>query len=532
MGSHGRFLLAASLALLVLATIPAFAAVPFAINETILAPDGTSLTRSVTMATTTPATAPDIASPGPAGSRDANTYLWLDRNHLNAVAENVNICGTGMIGVVGWWLNNMRFAVYRVPGGSGTPQWTRPMPAAQFQIPVDADDLADRLVTTARGESLYVFDAADPDPLFSNWFNAPLVGYKVGVSDFGNTIVGCGGNPAGGEGEVRVFDGATYALRFKKPLPAPPEGACVSGDGLVVAANVRGFVKIWDAMTGAQRDSVAIAGETQTPAVLSADGSYLVTGGFNKTVKLYHWDGAHYTLVWSHNIPGTTWVTALAISRNGSTIAAGTWTNGSQMGGKLVAYDRSSSTPLWTDSGFGDEVASVALTEDGAMIAAGCWGRSGGTYGNVISVYLRGSSVPVSTIGDDAVAGVGSCMSVDLSRDGHFLLAGGKAVHAREYGSGGWVMAIQVANPADVAGNLGTPASRRIEAGPNPFRGSLRITAPGNVRIVSADGRVIRRGLGSMWDGRDDAGRVVPAGTYFIRGEAPGAGALRIVRIR
>jgi hypothetical protein len=52
-------------------------------------------------------------------------------------------------------------------------------------------------------------------------------------------------------------------------------------------------------MTGALRDSIPIPGETQAAAVLSGDGGYLVTGGFNRTVNLYQWNGSDYAPAWS-----------------------------------------------------------------------------------------------------------------------------------------------------------------------------------------------------------------------------------------
>jgi hypothetical protein len=483
----------------------------------------------------------EIAAVGletPLGTRGANTYLWLDRNHGNAIAANVALSGDGSYAVAGWWLNNQRTSVYQ-EAGDENPEWVRLMPSAQFNISVDADHTAGKITSTARGESLYVFSSPSALPIHSHWYSELLVGYHCAVSDLGNTYVAAAGNPDGTAGEVRVYDGfGTFG--FLRKLPSPPEGVAVSADGSVVASNVRGFVKVWDVATAALRDSIPISGETQTPAVLSGDGTYLVTGGFSKVVRVYQWNGAEYVQLWLYNIPGTTWIVSLAISDDGSTIAAGTWTSPS--GGKLLLFDRSSSTPLWVDSSWGDEVCAVALTPDGGVVAAGSWGRYAGTVGNVVAVYVRSSATPTNTISDDGIPGVGSCMDLDLSADGHYLLAGGKAVHAREMGNGGWTMAVELPDPAQVTDqpSLDLP---RWSASPNPFRAATRLRlaevgpATGSqIRIVRPDGRLVRvlrlpaGGSSCTWDGRDEAGLAMPGGVYFASPER--APLIRVVKLR
>jgi hypothetical protein len=370
------------------------------------------------------------------------------------------------------------------------------------------------------------------------------VGYECSISQTGNTFAAAGGNPAGGAGEVRVYDGSG-ALRFVRGLPAPPEGLMVSADGEVVAANVRGFVKVWSATTGVLRDSIAIPNETQATAVLSGDGEYLAAGGFDRTVRVYQWNGSEYAPLWSYPIPSTTWIVTLAFSADGSTLAVGTWTN--PTGGKVVVFSTSSSTPLWTDASFGDEVPSVALSADGAIIVAGSYGRSGASVGNIISVYDRGSATPVFGVADDAIANIGSCMSVDVGEDGGYVFAGGKRIHAREMGSGGWTMAIRLTDPATIGEttSLSTPA---FSAWPNPFRGQVSLGFAGSnlpgqrqILVVNPDGRLVSRlTLGSgpgtaVWNGCDESGRPLPAGAYLLKSLGAPAErpcALRIIKTK
>ncbi len=80
-------------------------------------------------------------------------------------------------------------------------------------------------------------------------------------------------------------------------------------------------------------------------------------------------------------------------------------------------------------------------------------------------------------------------------------------------------------------------------AHPNPFSATtwFELRAPGQVTILDASGRTVRSlvrpggsaGPGRLeWNGRDDAGRLVPAGVYFVRWESGGrAGARKVTRI-
>ncbi len=63
------------------------------------------------------------------------------------------------------------------------------------------------------------------------------------------------------------------------------------------------------------------------------------------------------------------------------------------------------------------------------------------------------------------------------------------------------------------------PGEISIRAYPNPFNAECRIEGASSVEIVDITGKILRNidGEGSlMWDGRDDYGRDLPSGIYFI----------------
>ena len=74
---------------------------------------------------------------------------------------------------------------------------------------------------------------------------------------------------------------------------------------------------------------------------------------------------------------------------------------------------------------------------------------------------------------------------------------------------------------------------------PNPTRGRVWLTRPegaarSDLLLVDTAGRLVRRLTGEgtvIWDGRDDSGRPVASGVYFLR-EGAGRAAARIVLAR
>jgi hypothetical protein len=367
------------------------------------------------------------------------SVLWVDRVHLNGIAEDVFISGDGMNIFAGWWLNNERVSLYRTMADS-TPFWSREY-SCDWQIAVGGSYDAAALAANGSGAELAEWNKMSHIP---GWTFTWPSGYSgassegVDVSSDGSLLAAAAS--MSGDGLLCVFDAATgdtvYTRHFNPTSGL--YGVDISDDGHVVVVSTYDMIFIWE--DGDSRGTLGNYG--QTTARVSGDGSVVVLGDFNGYMKAYRWNavGPYYELL-IQDYTGHPWVTSVGVSRDGSTIMAGTFQYSPANSGKVLMYDTTSSDPLWEHENYGDYVASVALTPDGSRGVCGSWGQYGSTYGEVLSVFDRSSSTPLFSLLDD-IDEPGSIFSVAISDSGNYVAAGGKAVHAREFGNGGQVYAI------------------------------------------------------------------------------------------
>ncbi len=393
-------------------------------------------------------TNPDIPSTELFG-RNRAEVLWVDRSHQNAIAQHTAIAGNGMWIQAGWYLNNERTNLYRTLG-TATPTWSFPMPGADWFISTDVSMNGGDIGVQAAGEACYSFSSVSGVPKWSYYlppgfeFSSSAQGPTISVTDDGSVYAALARGPS--EGRLFLFDAYGDTIRTVAFNPTTGiYGIDISNDGSVICISTYYAIFVFNA-DGSRRDSIGNYG--QTAAKISGDGTYLVKGDFNTRVYLYRWTGSSYGLLWQYN-SGHPWVTAVAISDDGSTVMAGTYQYSPANAGKVMLFDSSSSTPLWQYTQYGDYVASCALNENGSRAVAGSWGQYNGTFGDVMTIFDRGSATPIFQVLDD-IDEPGSIFSVDISKDGSFVTAGGKAVHAREFGNGGEVYAIRM---LDALGN-------------------------------------------------------------------------------
>jgi hypothetical protein len=422
--------------------------------------------------------------------------VWCDRNHEFAIAENVTTTPDGSMIFAGWWLNNMRFATY-ASAGLEIPVW-RYSVATPWTMPVSASDT--KFAGTGSGLPAYTWNPDTPPPAEIYEIEPGYIGGGLSFSGDGSllAIVSAAGT---NDGILAIYDVATQDTIFTRHF-VPTQGLYgvdVSVDGSVVVVSNYGQLYVYEIPSGDFRG--ALYNYSQGIAKISVDGSRIVNGTFSGSVYLYQWDGNVYGAHWIRST-GHDWVTAVDISDDGTTVACGTFDFDGQeiAGGKFELWDAESGTELIDYGEYGDLVTSVALSATGQYAIVGCWGQLGGTFGDVVSCFMRDSDIPIFQLADD-LDEPGSIFGVAISDGGHYAAAGGKAVHAREFGNGGMLYSIKIRDPLanDVAvaaidepgeflapGEAATPTATFINVGLQPatFATACTVTNLQNEQVI------------------------------------------------
>jgi hypothetical protein len=278
---------------------------------------------------------------------------------------------------------------------------------------------------------------------------------------------------------------------------------------------------------------------TQTSQGISGNGSVIATINYNGYVRVYQWNGTTYNFLWQHQEPPGTfynWMSAVDVTYDGSKIAVGTldFITTSSYDGKVKLFSVSGgSTPLWTYSGAGDEVAAVSFSRSGKILSACSWGNYATQNDPNLLVYNTSipDSVPIYS-----VLSTGSFFWCSTSNDGTTVLGSGKAVHARQFGSGGiaYNLFIDTSSITGISNNNNSvPMTYALDQNyPNPFNPSTKINyaipKAGFVKITVYDvmGRKIEQLVNSYLQAGYYTstlnGENLASGMYFYKLESQG----------
>ncbi len=381
----------------------------------------------------------DQSEPGIKWGSDQQV-LWMD-DHPTSIAEHMAISGNGVYAVAGWWLNVERTSKYEILG-NGSPLWEYSI-VPNFKMPVASSDDGNVIASTGDVIPLSVWlNGAGPNPSWQ--YNLPT-GYKsygCDVSDDGSRIACAYKQESGNGGKLLVFNSTggdpIYDVNFDAEngvngvvLSANGNWAVVSTYHYEYVFNLTNFTLFW---TGSNYG--------QGTAAIDDDAEWLAKGDFYGQLSLYHRTSNGYNLQWQNYFGG--WVTAVAVSGDGSTIMGGNLLFGPYRG--VVRVLDINGNILFEYDQYGDEVGDVALSYDGSKAVAASWGQYNGTFGDVFTAFDVNTGNVIFNLLDD-IDEPGSIFCADISDDGSYAVCGGKAVHARQMGNGGQAYAIELSEP-------------------------------------------------------------------------------------
>ena len=369
--------------------------------------------------------------------------LWIDNNHLYAIAQSGGIYDDGSEIVIGWTLNNERVSKY-ITSGSSNPDWVYYKSglwwADLFAWPSRWNK---KIAVSMLGSDFDFMKSSSPNPIYSysnsNVFNAfvsPDGNYSVLLTN---------------DYKVIYMNNQTKSVLWTynaNPNDYGFYGVSFSLDNSKVAISQYYKITVLNTQNGSVISTISNYG--QTSAKLSGNGDYLLQYGFNGIVNVYKFNGSTYNLLSSYNLGSGKWITDGDISDNGKYIILGTYIYSPSDAGSVHFFEISNNQLVlkWSNNNYGDYVSSVSISSDGSRMIVCSWGKYNGTFGDLITIYDSLGNVIIN-VPDDATNQneKGSCFLARISKDGRYAIAGGKAAHARDFGNGGYVYAFKIIDP-------------------------------------------------------------------------------------
>jgi len=417
-----------------------------------------------------------------------------------SIGNVVKVSQTTLKTAVGWSLNYQRLSLY---GNSNIPEWEVPFTITAWDESVDMTDDGSR-IANGYNDLVEVYLPTSSSPIWTTSI-APLSVRGIQIQNDGQKVFVAGVNQSSADSSI------VYCFQVGQPTPlwrkayAGNYASLVisrSGNRVLLGEYGGGINKVFvlNGMNGAEIFQSPIS--DQYPPAISEDGKFLVNGDYSGHVFLYEYDDITqtYSERWTYQVNGSgSWVCGMGISADGSTLAVGTLMfTSTGYDGELYVFDTYSPIPLWIYPNMGDMVQSIDLSADGSIIAAATWGPIGNATPDLY-LFRKQSNTPYFTVNSN-----GSLFCVDLSSDGKICVAGGKAVHAREFGMGGNVYNIN----SDLGG--GTLTGMVLKSDLGQLGGS-------KIEVV---------GLDTYFTYTDETGHYnlssIPQGNYTVRYSAIG----------
>jgi len=462
-----------------------------------------------------------------------SSYMRWSFTDAAAINNDGMISGDGKTTAIGWYLNNKRVSVYG--NTNNTPFWefsTNPAYTGRNYIAIS--DTGD-VIAAGSYYNFYLFNKNSSTPFFNFDLLTTADTGTAGPLDLTSkgTYLLASANRSDSSW-IYCFNKNSNVSIWKIKVPGQIQGIKIADNDTLAIVNTYSAYYVYNIYTGALRSSAAITGGTQTSMGISGNGNIIAIINYQGYLRMYQWNGSSYGILWAYQEPPGTyynWVSTVDVSNDGQYVAIGTliFVTSSSYDGRLRFFKVSNgATPIWSFVGMGDEVNMVAFSKNGKYLAAASWGPIDNTKDDIYVFRCDpGTGSPWYSFNSP-----GSAFMCSISNDGTSVISGGKAVHARSFGSGGTLYNIFVdttLNPVSV-GTIGTetPSEYSLKQNyPNPFNAETiiryAVKSQGNVtlKLYSVEGKEIA----SLYEGNQNAGTYelrynaanLPSGVYFYK---------------
>jgi len=390
-------------------------------------------------------------------SRNERVEILWQYTDPAAIAGEMNVSPNDET-FVGWYLNDERASYYL---NSATPMWEDPDWDPDFGF--DTDMLNDGSIMVAAANQVARVYSSESNIIWEKYLNPTQSFADVAISPDGLYIYAAVYDQSSGNSFVAAFlignDDPFWQIDFLGSANC----LILSGDGsrLVFTqySGENSAMRVMDSSNGA----IIFEGpeQNQNPPAISYDGTFIVNGDYSGDLFVYEYIPAEetYQLNWSYQVSNggggyNPWISAMSISSDGSTIAAGSLIfHGDYYGGEIYLFNTQSSFPIWIFDANGP-VEDLDISSDGSTIAGAGYGPIDHSTPD-FWIFGRNSNEPEFTINSS-----GSMFHLDLSEDGNLCSVGGKAVHAYDLGNGGLLYNLEcdlgggtISGTVDLVGN-------------------------------------------------------------------------------
>ena len=302
-------------------------------------------------------------------------------------------------------------------------------------------------IPSLRNGWLRVFTSDSKEPLWTARVSTWIANHNLSdvfVTPDGSTIV------------TAVFDTGTFKLdlEFYRPdsnLPFKTLELDVGGSSntMLMSDDAQTFYvgtlssgKVFELETGRVLTTQFVQTQYYGGHGLSGDGSVFAMGGLGNVRVFRRQDDNSYRLDFTHNVSFNGYCDRIAISSDGSTMAAGFNVLDGFRTTVVQAVDLKTGALRMSESIVGNgqlqnTITDLDITSDGQRIAATVSGDGAGV--RELRIYDADRSIPIRT--EDLP---GSGLAVDISADGARVAVGCKGVHTTQAGSGGCIKFLQL----------------------------------------------------------------------------------------